>query len=140
MYACSCKPSEGPIDTAGCPEESLIRNKEYRDDACHLMYPTDETTDVVDILLAVLDDVLRKKIHISWFKQNVILRAKKRIFKHHPDWMRFGTECYKHREFLMNKIVSAKIKRTLQAMSKDLRQPGGKYGGHWEKVMKLQNK
>ncbi|XP_054276526.1 uncharacterized protein LOC128995529 [Macrosteles quadrilineatus] len=128
-----------PVHTADSPEEALIRNKEYRHDTYSLIYPTDKTTEVVDMVLSVLDKIFKTKIHVVGFKKNVLLKAKQLIFKTHSEWMRGATDCYKHREFLINKIVSAKIKRTLQAMSKELRQPGGKYGNHWEKVMKLQN-
>lgn len=110
-----------PVHTVDSPEEALIRNKEYRHDTFSLIYPSDETTEVVDMVLSVLDKIFKAKIHVVGFKKNVLLKAKQHIFKTHSEWMKGSTDCYKHREFLINKIVSAKIKRTLQAMPKELR-------------------
>ncbi|XP_039300284.1 uncharacterized protein LOC120355703 [Nilaparvata lugens] len=139
-FNCSdCKKSlVKPSSSSGHSEEALIRNREYSENS-NLLYPLDETVEVVDALLSVFDKCLKRSVHASMFKRNVLIKAKRRIFKINSNWMKVDTKCYSHRDFILSKILVAKLKRSLQSISKDLRQPGGKYGGKWEKFIKVSN-
>lgn len=127
------------------PDESLINFRNYRPAEPNedptiirgLINPSDSTVRVSHIVLDVFDKHFLKKIDIVGLRKLLILKAKQMIFKEDKEWVK--SECLAHRDFFVSKIVTAKLRRKLQDMSKDMRQPGGKNNGLWRKEQNVKN-
>lgn len=130
------------------PDETFIAHKTYnkqentsRQNNQHtgLHRPTDETARVAQLILSVFYRNFDKTLHKDNIKTNLILKCKRWIALKERNWLQTDT-CKEHRHYFIDKVLNAKIKRTLQEMSKDLRQPGGKSSTVYRKVQNLSNK
>ncbi|XP_039297849.1 uncharacterized protein LOC111052205 [Nilaparvata lugens] len=132
--------------TTTSDRESLINNRQYRN-ACGKSYqalilPTDSTVQAADITMKIINQLLQNSIHVVGLRKKVSEKCigLQAILKSHRMWLKCDTACYVHRVFLINKLITAKLHAKVQELSKDLRRPGGKYGGFFQKVKILQGK
>lgn len=132
------------------PDETLIAHKTYKKEKnasttrqtnqhTGLHRPSDETARVAQLILSVFHSNFNKNLHKISLKTNLILKCKRFIVLKERNWLQTDT-CKEHRHYFIDKVLNAKIKRTLQEMSKDLRQPGGKSSTVYRKVQNLGNK
>jgi hypothetical protein len=123
-------------------DEFLIRNKTYTTGAGSgfLKNPTDDTCAVADTVLLVFNKQFAKCLAKVGIKRHLLFKCKQHLFQKHQNWMKVGSLCEDHRDFFLNRLIIPKLKRSLQQISKELRQPGEKSKtDFWRKVRNLKN-
>lgn len=102
------------------PDEQLV-NQEYRNIDTPI-YPSDEAVEAVETALNAFDKLFPKILHRQGLRARVLKKTKQVLNKKNQPFLKFGTSCSSHRDFFLNKIIVAKIRRCLCDMSKDMRQ------------------
>lgn len=90
--------------------------------------------------MAVFDKTFLTKLNKIKIVQELENDTVSCLSRQMPGWLERSHECYQHRMFLIRKVLITKTHFKLQEMSKDLRQPGGKYDGYQHKLTILGNK
>ena len=107
--------------------EILIFNKAFKtkDQLTfgHLHVPTDELTAVVSLILLVFEKYFHKLQHLPYLKANLFKKCINEIQNVYPQWLKNGSSCENHREFLINKLLTVKIQKHLLWQSREFRKP-----------------
>lgn len=103
-------------------DEMLILNRSYatKDQKSHLTAPTEEFTNIVNIMLTTFQNTFDEVKHLSNVKQYIIQNIKQELNKENRGWLKEGEPCNHHRNFIMSNLVVLKIHKTVKWFSKEM--------------------